>query len=132
MAFIRLPENAKDILDHSRVNVPDSYEDKWLLHNIVPGCEDDVWELFRTAVREEGGFEPKDDEYEQFGWCWPANQESHPVHSVQDVLDFHLAIVQKRIAGEPTQQKHFVYEFGFVVIDRADWREKGVIAVSDP
>ena len=69
---LQLAPNAKSILDRARISVPDSYEDKWLPYNIAPGCEADGWELCHTAVSENGGFVPKEDEYEQFGWCWPA------------------------------------------------------------
>lgn len=133
MPALRLPENATSILDRAHINVPDSYEYKWLLYNIAPECsDDDVWELFHTAVREHGDFQPEEDEFEELGWCWPAETDGHELRTMQDVLDFHFGIVSKRIAGEPTGQKHFAYEFGFVVITSSEWREKGVIAVSKP
>lgn len=131
MPALRLPENATSILDQAHVNVPDSYEDKWLLYNIAPECsDDDVCELFQTAVREHGGFQPEEEESEKLGWCWPAETEGHELRRIQDVLQFHFGIVSKRIAGESAGQRHFAYEFGFVVMTSSEWREKGVIAVS--
>jgi hypothetical protein len=133
MPALRLPENAAFLLDHARINVPDSYEDKWLIYNIAPGCdENDTWELFNTAVRENGDFQPEEDEYEELGWCWPAETGGGEPNNLQDVLDFHFGIISKRIDGEPTGQKHFAYEFGFVVITTAEWRKRGVTAVCEP
>lgn len=133
MPALRLPENATLLLDQAQINVSDSYEDKWLLYNIAPGCsKDDTWELFQMAVRDHGGFQPEENELEELGWCWPAEPNSHELSTLQEVLDFHLCIISKRIAGEPTGQKHLAYEFGFVAITSPEWREKGVTAVSRP
>lgn len=131
MPASRLPENANFVLDRAQINVPDSYEDKWLIYNIASGSsEDDTWELFETAVRDNGGFQPEDDEFEELGWCWPAETNGHAMSTIQEVLDVHFGLVSKRIAGEPTGQKHHAYEFGFLVITSLEWREEGVTAVS--
>lgn len=131
MTALRLPENATSVLDQAQINVPDSYEDKWLIHNIAPGWSgDETWELFETAVRDNGGFQPEEDEYEELGWCWPAETSGNVMSTIQEVLDFHFSIISKRILGEFTGQKHHAYEFGFLVITNSEWREKGVIAVS--
>jgi len=131
MSALRLPKNATHLLDQAHINVADSYEDKWLIYNIAPGCNtDDNWELFETAVRNNGGFKPEEDELEELGWCWPAETRGNELKTLQDVLDFHFGIISKRIAGEPTEQKHFTYEFGFVAITISEWRDRGVTAVS--
>lgn len=117
MSPSRLPENATSVLDQAQVNAPDSYEDIWLLYTIAPETgREDTWELFRTAVRDNGGFQPEENELEELGWCWPTKTNGVKLKMVQDVLGFHFDIVSKRIAGEPTGQKHIAYEFGFVVI----------------
>lgn len=131
MPALGLPKNAFSIMDRAQLNVPDSYEDKWLIYNIAPECSsDDTWECFRIAVQNNGGFEPEEDELEELGWCWPAHTEGRKVETIQELLDFHFRIISKRIAGEPTGQKHSVYEFGFVVITSSRWREEGLTAVS--
>jgi len=131
MPALQFPKTAISLLDKAQINVADSYEDKWLIYNIAPGCnQDDNWELFETAVRNNGGFTPEDDELEELGWCWSAETHGHELKTLQDVLEFHFGIISRRIAGEPTGQKHFTYEFGFVVIANSEWRDRGVIAVS--
>ena len=131
MPASRLSENAIFVLNRAQINVPDSYEDKWLIYNIALGCSaDDNWELFETAVRNNGSFKPEEDELEELGWCWPVETNGYELKTLQDVLDFHFSIILKRIAGEPTGQKHFTYEFGFVVITTSEWRDRGVTAVS--
>lgn len=131
MPALRLPKNANAILDQAHINVPDSYEDKWLIYNIAPECSSDAtWECFCTAVRNNGGFEPEEDELEELGWCWPANAGGRELRTTQEVLNFHFDIISKRIGSEPTGQEHFVYEFGLVVITSSRWREEGLTAVS--
>lgn len=127
MPALRLPENATSTLDQAHINIPDSYEDKWLLYNIAPGSsEDDAWGLFRTVVRENSGYQPEEHEFEELGCCWPADTKDHELGTLQEVLDFHFGIVSKRISGTPTGQKHFTYEYGFVAITSPQWREQGV------
>jgi hypothetical protein len=131
MHTLRLPENATFQLDRAQINVLDSYEDKWLIYNIASGSNgDDTWELFEKAVRDNGGFQPAEDEFEELGWCSPANTNSNELKTLQDVLNFHFDIISKRIAGESTGQKHFAYEFGFIAVTSPEWREQGVTAVS--
>lgn len=131
MSALRLPEDSTSSLDRLQTNVAEGHEQKWLIYNIAPqSSEDDTWELFRTAVRQHGGFQPEEDELEKLGWCWPAATDGQPLSTLEEVLAFHLGIVSKRIAGEPTGQKHFAYEFGFLAITSLQWRDRGVTAVT--
>lgn len=130
MPALRLPENAIFVLDRARINMPDSYEDKWLIYNVATDCsDDDTWGLFERAVRDNGGFQPEENEFEELGWCWPAETSGHAMSTIQEVLGFHFGIISNRIAGEATGQKHHAYEYGFLVIINSEWRDKGVIAV---
>lgn len=129
MSALRLPSNASSMLD--RAQVSGTTPEKWLIYNIASECSaNDTWELFQKAVVENPGYAPEEDELEQVGWCWPAETNGREVSSLQEVVDFHFAILSKMIAGEATGQKHLVYVYGFLAITSSGWREKGVTAAS--
>lgn len=96
MPALWLLENATWVLGRAHINVPDSYEDKWLIYNTTSGCsQNDAWELLERAVRENGGLQPAENEFEELGLGWPAETDGRKLGTLQEVLDYHVNILSE-------------------------------------
>lgn len=105
---------------------------KWLVYTIkptLPGAAEELCYEAMKAYNDEHLHEPES-EWEDMGFIRPAD-ENTAAEDIQAILEKHIAMVQEILERneEDPWNLHRLHPYGFVVIDREDWREKGLVAV---
>lgn len=102
---------------------------KWLVYtaeSTSTSVKDFCYEAMR-AYNDAHLHEPES-EWDEMGFAKPANDSAE---NIQKVLDKHIAAVERALQSNESDPWNLnrLYPTGFVVIDRDDWRGKGVVVV---